>query len=117
MSEPIRFRVTRASNSDDTQRPCHEAVPEVAVFTCNYTLEEFTRITGCSSVFTAGSQYRVVADELGIPTGAERDVEITNWYVTLSTLSELLAFMERHGRVVIDNGCDGLSIEIYDAYE
>lgn len=47
--------------------------------------------------------------------GEERIIK--NFFVNINTLEELLNFMEKHGRIVLDKNFDGeLSLEIYDTW-
>jgi hypothetical protein len=104
----MRFVVSRTSYSNDP-RPCPEAVEVDGVY-----VEERC----VSSPEQLHPRLRAKWPERGLNHRVEgghikRDIPITQWVVQLDSLEDLVAFISRHGKVVIT---ESFELEIYDGY-
>ncbi len=73
-----------------------------------------TRTSGYAIQTRQERPCREAEDEPGIDT---QGYAVTKWYVEIGSLEELIAFIRRHGRIVltpVEQGPD--HIEIYDDY-
>jgi len=123
------FEVTRVSVWDRKVKPCEEAMPakfvDVDCRTCaspeEFIAKKFKRReeNGKHMVldrwFDFGTNHRIEDGMIARDTGYE-----DGWSIEIDTMGALLAFIERHGDIVISSGygrpTGHLELEIYDAY-
>lgn len=113
----MKFLVTRTSQWGDDVSPCPEARQEtytrIDERTTNDPAKVGAHLGEVDWWYGAGRNHRV---ERGC---IKRDIDDTGWFVELSTLDELMAFVARHGELVIGPyyaNPDIIRIEIYDSY-
>jgi hypothetical protein len=126
----MRFKVKRTSQmSYDYKKnpPCPEAAPGMSLDfrldrrTCA-TAEEFDAKKFWDSPWLAhGTNHGTWTDHEG-KTGIQRDMPAEperEWYVEVGSMAELVAFVGRHGQVVVSPPEDPrlpYELEIYDGY-
>lgn len=119
------FRITRSSVYDDAQ-PCPEAgkttVPRWDVRTFKSAEEHDTKIGHGPAGRWAdrGTDHQVLYGPRGGARGIRRRMgDEVAWFLDLGSLEDLLAFIGRHGDVVVMTDPDRYEdpvIEIYDGY-
>ena len=114
----MKCLVTRTSlQGDDDVPPCPEARRENYTRIDERTTDDPAKVGAHHGEsdwwYSAGRNHRV---ERGC---IKRDIDDTGWFVELSTLDELMAFVARHGELVIGPYYANPAItriEIYDSY-
>ena len=112
----MKFRITRtSSNYFDEARPCEKAVKGTYLYTHTRTCteEEFNRKFADREGLwrSKGINHRV--DSRGY---IQREDEREGFLIEISTLEELVAFVDEVGDIVISKDNPMPEIEIYDGY-
>ena len=116
----MRFTVKRTSGYSDERPPCPEAVAGTCVWVDRRTVDDPAKIPSSWGSpgfwFARGTNHRIEDGKIARDMGEE-----PCWYVDLPDLDALVAFVGRHGQVVIGERYgapkgDALQIEIYDEY-
>jgi hypothetical protein len=108
----VKFRVTRTSTYDE--KPCPEAVEGT------YTQHLYCTLPLKKAMVAPNTEWfrhPNLCNQRKAPGGSVADKPgVKAWFVEVPHLIDLMAFIGRHGSVVIDRPSDGPTIEIYDGY-
>jgi hypothetical protein len=119
----MRFLVTRTSQDGNDYSPCPEANRgKIAVWDRRTykSPEEHDDEWGHKEKWhDRGTDHGFWYKEIDIIGGIKRRLPDRDcWYIDLSSIEELIAFMNRHGSIILDREMDDetYGIEIYDDY-
>ena len=107
-----KFRVKRTSEWDDEVQPCPEAERGT------YTQHAYCTLPLKKAMVASNTEwFRRLTNQRSAPGGSVGDrLDRPCWFVDLDTMDDLLAFMARHGSVILKRESDGDTLEIYDGY-
>lgn len=110
--DDVAFRVRRTSVWNDDTAPCAEA------YRGTYTAHIYCMLPLAKAMKAPTTDwFRRLANHRPAPGGSVADqLDQPCWFVDLASLSDLEAFIRRHGHVVVAWQSDGPAIEIYDGY-
>ncbi len=110
--ERTAFRVSRTTLWSDEIPPCPEAYEGTYTEHCYCTLPLSQAMKAANTDW-----FRRLTNHRKAPGGSVADApDRPCWFVDIPDLDALMAFIDRHGRVVIDHPTDGPTIDIYDGY-
>lgn len=107
----MRFLVTRTSLWSE-ERPCEEAKLEQFTKVEEWSVDDPQKLYLGETWYRHGVNHRVENGKI------KRDFHVKRWFVEINTLEELLAFMRRHGRIILhpELVSHDIEIEIYDVW-
>lgn len=105
----MEFKIFRTSYYED--KPCEEAYEKI---TPQYGISTFNSFEAYDKRFGEGSWLAIGTEHKVLPNGRiqRRLGDQLEWYVTIDTLEELIKFIQKYGKLVINEDF----IEIYDYY-
>jgi hypothetical protein len=110
--EKVALRVRRTSQWGDEVAPCPEA------YKGTYTEHAYCTLPLAQAMKAPQTDwFRRLTNQRKAPGGSVGDrPDQPCWFVDIDNLDALLAFIERHGEIVMASRSDGPTIEIYDGY-